>query len=46
MYNKYLHPYLPISHHNQVEECHHTIWVVIEIKQNITKFCQEKTLKQ
>lgn len=29
---KYLHHWWPYSHHQQIEKCHHAIWIVIEVK--------------
>lgn len=31
----YLHPHLPISHHQYVEKCDHATWIVIEVKKQI-----------
>lgn len=31
----YLHPHLPISHHQQIEQGHHSVWIVIEIEKHV-----------
>ena len=43
--HSYLHPYLPVPHDYQIEKCHHSIRIIIEIKKQIAIFCQEEYSK-
>lgn len=40
----YLHPHLPISHHQYVEKCDHAAWIVIEVKKQIAWIVKKSKL--